>query len=130
MSKKVKCTDPIANFMATYWRGEQPLWSAFWVWGMGVGVIMDVIFSTMMRNRMAQSFYDSHAILKFLDHYGIFAMWMLGMMYFAWNFVSVWRCAPNASKPIYGYVARGVYVVFLVAAFMVLNNFGKILAAS
>jgi hypothetical protein len=100
--------DPIAKHVLSYWKGGEPLWAAFWIYGMFVGVLFDTLLTPSLRAQLAM--HDG----TFLSCWGIMAMFAMGLIYAVWNFVSVWRCAKNASKP-WGTVARVFYVLLLVA---------------
>ena len=85
------------DWVGAYWRGEMPLWQAFWVWGMFVGTLFGVVMCLSA----------VHVWLLLLEHLqsGMFALLLAYVLvvlhggwltYYTWHVVSVWRCAESA----------------------------------
>jgi hypothetical protein len=100
-----KPNDSIAKHVLSYWKGGEPLWAAFWIYGVFVGLLLEALFTLVFKRQMAGGYEGS-----LLDCWGIITLSIAATVYVVWNFVSVWRCAKNASKP-WGTVARSVYVI-------------------
>lgn len=108
------CADFAADFFATEiraWRGEEPLWKVFWLYGVAVssGVVGTYIVA----------FYDGHVLLRqfLLPCFAAYTFWIL---------VSVWRCADNTKEKFWGMLARFLTVAWagnaiLIIIFLQLN---------
>lgn len=104
--------DPVAAWIKSYWKGEQPLWAAFWIWGVFVGFWLDTLFVPTFKAAIEVATYAHQDPLGWLTQYHLLAIVMFALVYSVWNFVSVWRSA----KGVWGWLARGFYV--FVAAVM------------
>ena len=101
------------HLMSRYWHGEEPLWRAFWLWGVLGSWILAAIFGAA-----AAAFGVTAAL------YAITAIVMI--VYTVWILGSVWRCAPNVTSPQWTPIARALTVawalnVLLVGAFLGLD---------
>lgn len=100
-------TDPhmeplVARFFApeiAAWRGQQPLWKVFWVYGVSVSCALIAIY-----------------LLAFLS--GQVALRQVFVFcfapYTAWILVAIWRCAGNSRELYWGMVARFLTVAWAV----------------
>jgi len=87
------------------WRGEEPLWKIFWVYGVAASGVLIVLY--------VLGFYlDRIALRQMLVP--CFAA------YTAWILVSVWRCANNTREKFWGMLARLLTVAWACNAIMVL----------
>jgi hypothetical protein len=91
-----------------YWRGHGPLWKAYWLYGvLGSNVLAIILFWLIKRGSLATLW--SQIVLALLAAYTV------------WIVVSVWRCAFNVEKPLYGHMARALTVAWALNASMVLG---------
>ena len=84
------------NIIVSMWRGEQPLWKVFWVWGLGLTLF--IWLSSYL------------ATVK-----GFALMWWVAVFIITlpvnvWWLVSVWRCSNN-TKLIWQILARFMVVI-------------------
>jgi hypothetical protein len=89
---------PISKFAAEFfaaelcvWRGEQPLWKVFWVYGVATSGVLITFYII--------AFYVDHVALRQV-------LLFCFAPYTAWILVSVWRCANNTEERIWGLFAR------------------------
>jgi hypothetical protein len=89
---------PISKFVAEFfaaelrvWRGEQPLWKVFWVYGVATSGVLITFYII--------AFYVDHVALRQV-------LLLCFAPYTAWILVSVWRCANNTEERIWGLFAR------------------------
>jgi len=93
------------------WRGQQPLWKVFWLYGVATSGVMITFY--------VLGFY--------LDHVALHQVLLLCFApYTAWILVSVWRCANNTEERIWGSFARFLTVAWacntiLVVVFLQIN---------
>jgi hypothetical protein len=87
------------------WRGEEPLYKVFWVYGVVVSFIMAIFFGAAL--------YAKRAGLQE-------ALLVLFAVYTIWILVSVWRCAKNTQEAYWGLLARQLTVIWAGNALMLL----------
>jgi hypothetical protein len=87
----------------TAWRGQQPLWKVFWLYGVAVSSVLIAIY-----------------LFAFLiEGVGLRQILILCFApYTAWILVSIWRCASNAREPFWGILARFLTVAWACNATM------------
>ncbi len=91
-----------------YWRGHGPLWKAYWLYGVvGSNVLALTLFLLMERSALGSVWFE--LVLLLLAAYTI------------WIVVSVWRCAFNVEKSMYGHMARALTVAWAINALLVLG---------
>jgi hypothetical protein len=88
------------------WRGEEPLWKVFWGYGVAVSGIIAVAY--------ALAIDTGHIALQQI-------LLLLSAGYSAWILVSVWRCANNTRKSLFGLLARLLTVAWAGNVIMVLT---------
>jgi hypothetical protein len=81
----------------TAWRGNAPLWKAFWLYNIGLYFIVGLVLNVVLGD----------GALRWL--FGIF----LGLPFMLWSLVSLWRCASNTKLPLWSFLAR-VWVILSV----------------
>ena len=93
------------------WRGEEPLWKVFWVYGVATSVTIVALYVV--------AFYDGRIALRqvLLPCFAAYTAWIL---------VSVWRCASNTNEKLWSTLARFLTVAWagntiLVLTFLQLN---------
>jgi len=79
------------------WRGQQPLWKVFWMYGVATSSVLIAIY--------VFAFYVERVALRQILVF-CFAP------YTAWILVSVWRCANNAHEQFWGMLARFLTVAW------------------
>ncbi len=73
------------------WRGEQPLWKVFWLYGVAFSSSMIAVYVTAF----------------FADRVALRQMLLLAFApYTAWLLVSIWRCADNTHERLWSTIAR------------------------
>jgi hypothetical protein len=112
------CRSDITRFAADFvaaeiraWRGEEPLWKVFWVYGVATSVAIVALYVI--------AFYDGRMALRqvLLPCFAAYTAWIL---------VSVWRCASNTNEKLWSTLARLLTVAWagntiLVLIFLQLN---------
>lgn len=93
-------------FVVRYWRGEGPLWKAFWLYG--------VIPSNIATGLVAWGLASGR-----IGRGVVAALIVLLMMYTVWVLVSIWRCADNARTEFYGVMARALTAAWALNAVLV-----------
>lgn len=99
------------------WRGEQPLWKVFWVYGVAASSALIALYGI--------GFY--------VDRIALRQELLLGFVpYTVWILVSVWRCANNAENEFWGLMARLLTVAWacntiLIVVFLQFNLISKYL---
>jgi hypothetical protein len=87
------------------WRGEQPLWKVFWVYG--------VVTSGVLITFYVIAFYIDRIALRQV-------LLLCFAPYTAWILVSVWRCANNTEERIWGLFARLLTVAWACNTIMII----------
>jgi hypothetical protein len=96
------------SFVASYWRGQGPLWKVYWLYGvLGSNVLAAVLLSLIRQGALGTFWFQ--------------VVWLLLAAYTVWIVVSVWRCAFNVDNPLYGHMARALTVAWAINALMVLG---------
>jgi hypothetical protein len=91
--------------LKAHWQGEASLVSAYWF----VGVLGGFLFSVL--------FY------MFLETPIIDLVFIAWVPYFIFALVSIWRCAWNAKRKVWGYIAR--LIVIVNALYLVVSIIGQ-----
>lgn len=116
---EVKSTDKLAQLLARYWRGEEPLWAQFWLYGMVGGTILGTVntyFSQLFLSFMYRAFSRGNPIEMMFYIWPVVTLFGFWWTYYVWHVVSVWRCARNARHPIIGWLAR-IFVVLVTVGY-------------
>jgi hypothetical protein len=93
------------------WRGEQPLWKVFWVYGVASSIVLITLY----------------VIAFYIDRIALRQVLLLCFVpYTAWILVSMWRCAENTEERIWGLFARLLSVAWacntiMIVAFLQFN---------
>ena len=96
------------NVASYYWRGHGRLWKAYWLYGiLGSNVLALILLLLMQRGAIGNVWFQ-------------FVLLLLAA-YTVWIVVSVWRCAFNVEKPMYGHMARALTVAWAINALLVLG---------
>ena len=86
------------------WRGEQPLWKVFWIYG--------VVTSSVLITLYVIAFYADRAALRQV-------LLLCFALYTAWILISVWRCANNTEERVWGLFARFLTVAWACNTIMI-----------
>jgi hypothetical protein len=97
------------------WRGEEPLWRVFWVYGVALSIIgffgaTAVELGTAMSSGVVGTPSESTWFL----YYDIWLV--VSECYWVWLGVSLWRCAFNVRSHLWGHGARAVAVLVVIAS--------------
>jgi len=104
-----KAAKSATDFFATEiraWHGEEPLWKVFWVYGVATSVTIAAFW--------AVAIYDGRTALRQV-------LLLCFAAYTAWILVSVWRCASNTKKKLWGTLARFLTVAWAGNTILVLT---------
>jgi ABC-type sugar transport system permease subunit len=96
------------NVASYYWRGHGSLWKVYWLYGvLGSNLLALILLLLMQRGAIGSVWFQ--LVLLLLAAYTV------------WIVVSVWRCAFNVEKPMYGHMARALTVAWAINALLVLG---------
>ena len=96
------------SVISYYWRGEGPRWKVYWLYGvLGSTVLALILLLLMQRSALGSVWFQM--VLLLLAAYTV------------WIVVSVWRCAFNVEKPMYGHMARALTAAWAINALLVLG---------
>jgi hypothetical protein len=88
------------------WRGEEPLWKVFWVYGVATSVTIAAFWVVAI--------YDGRMALRQV-------LLLCFAAYTAWILVSVWGCAGNTKEKLWGTLARFLIVAWAANTILVLT---------
>jgi hypothetical protein len=98
-------TETMAGY---YWRGHGPLWKVYWLYGvLGSNILALILFVLMQRDALGSVWFQ--------------LVLLLIAAYTTWIVVSVWRCAFNVEKRVYGHMARALTVAWAINALLVVS---------
>lgn len=95
------------SYVMDHFRGNRPLWSAFWIVGVGGFMVVTFIAMLLMSMRIGRGVSALTLAIGLVQ----IAVW-LG--YFTVAPAAIWRCAYNTSRHAWGHLARG-FVIILIA---------------
>jgi len=90
-------------FIVAAWRGKEPLWRVFWLYGVLTSVVVTGAFLWLVITGAGGFGLRQILVVAFVP-------------YTAWILVSIWRCAFNARNEVYGHLARGMTIAWAVNA--------------
>ncbi len=88
--------------IAKSWRGSEPLWRVFWIYGVFVGLSFSLVGALLIWQKLL--------ILQI-------PLTVIYLGYLVWFYVSAWRCAFNCKSIIWGYITR-ILVALSIVAFL------------
>lgn len=108
--------EAVQAFILQLWRGEAPLWVAFWVYGQGIYAVLMATYFAMykfgmeilapLREKLAESTSPLVPVVQGLaTMVNVVDAVAFGLFTMLW-FVAVWRCAPNTDWVVWEYAAR------------------------
>ena len=114
--RRVLALEVLGAFMGRYWRGQERLWKAFWLFGIvgfsvlgtAVGLVRGVVLDSQMWIGVGLIFWGLALVAA--------------LAYQVWVCVAIWRGAFNVGWKGWGYVSRGVVVLQAVAVVVSLIN--------
>lgn len=83
------------EFIADCWNGRVKLWLVFWIYGLLLGFILELIIEFILPENTLGAILGLTIILP----------WAI------WNTVSQWRCAFNTEFEFFGYLVRGLLII-------------------
>ena len=107
--KNNKSLNKIEDFLLSYWKGKQKLWKAFWV----MGFVFQIFF-----------FYFLLSLLYIGQLIGLtwsikITVFLISNIYTIWILVSIWNCAYNVKKKIWGDLSRVIVVLNIILLFLI-----------
>jgi len=103
---------PIEILLLSYWNGKQKLWKAFWLMGFVFQILFFFFLSLILVIGLALGLTWSIKIFIFL----------VSNIYTIWILVSIWNCAYNVKKKIWGDLSR--LLVIINTIFLILTYTG------
>ena len=107
--KNNKSLNKIEDFLLSYWKGEKKLWKAFWVMGF---VFQILIFYFLLFLLYVGQFIGLTWSIKI-------TVFLISNIYTIWILVSIWNCAYNVKKKIWGDLSRVIVVLNIILLFLV-----------
>ena len=99
----------IENFLFSYWNGKQKLWKAFWVMGFIFQFLIGYFLFLLLYIGQFIGLTWSIKITVFL----------ISNIYTIWILVSIWNCAYNVKKKIWGDLSRVIVVLNIILLFLI-----------
>ena len=107
--KNNKSLNKIEDFLLSYWKGKQKLWKAFWVMGFVFQILIFYFLLFLLYIGQLIGLTWSIKITIFL----------ISNIYTIWILVSIWNCAYNVKKKIWGDLSRVIVVLNIILLFLV-----------
>ena len=107
--KNNKSLNKIEDFLLSYWKGEKKLWKAFWVMGF---VFQILIFYFLLFLLYIGQFIGLTWSIKI-------TVFLISNIYTIWILVSIWNCAYNVKKKIWGDLSRVLVVLNIILLFLI-----------
>ena len=107
--KNNKSLNKIEDFLLSYWKGEKKLWKAFWVMGFVFQILIFYFLLFLLYIGQLIGLTWSIKITIFL----------ISNIYTIWILVSIWNCAYNVKKKIWGDLSRVIVVLNIILLFLI-----------
>ena len=107
--KNNKSLNKIEDFLLSYWKGEKKLWKAFWVMGF---IFQILIFYFLLFLLYIGQFIGLTWSIKI-------TIFLISNIYTIWILVSIWNCAYNVKKKIWGDLSRVIVVLNIILLFLI-----------
>jgi len=106
------------NVVARHWRGDLPLWAAYWVVGLVVTIVAGII-SAILGAVLGSSAYNPTVLFS-----GMITLWSLVAGLATWQLVGLWRSATkyNLARAAAGRHRAWGYLAQIAVVFGVLGN--------
>jgi len=89
------------QWFSSLWKGERPLWEAWWVLGISTYILMNLLyFIPIYFFQLSPSYYYSLVPISAL------------LQFFLW--ISIWKCASNVINKAWFYIARIMVLVGII----------------
>lgn len=96
-------------FVVKAWKGKEPLWRVFWLYGVLISALVTAVFLWLVATDAGSFGLRQLLLIAFVP-------------YTAWILVSIWRCALNVRNETYGHLARWLTVAWaLNTTFLVIS---------
>jgi hypothetical protein len=96
---KKRYTGAYRNLLSESWFGVAPLWKTFWLIGV-VGHLLVLVTTEFLLGFVPRSILSQSAMIW--SGTG----WLAYLFYAAFSSVCIWRCARNASSPVWAALSR------------------------
>ena len=107
--KNNKSLNKIEDFLLSYWKGEKKLWKAFWVMGFVFQIL--IFYFLLFLLYVGQSIGLTWSIK--------ITVFLISNIYTIWILVSIWNCAYNVKKKIWGDLSRVIVVLNIILLFLI-----------
>ena len=107
--KNNKSLNKIEDFLLSYWKGEKKLWKAFWIMGFVFQILIFYFLLFLLYIGQLIGLTWSIKITIFL----------ISNIYTIWILVSIWNCAYNVKKKIWGDLSRVLVVLNIILLFLI-----------
>jgi len=107
--KNNKSLNKIEDFLLSYWKGKQKLWKAFWIMGFVFQILIFYFLLFLLYIGQLIGLTWSIKITIFL----------ISNIYTIWILVSIWNCAYNVKKKIWGDLSRVIVVLNIILLFLI-----------
>ena len=107
--KNNKSLNKIEDFLLSYWKGEKKLWKSFWVMGFVFQILIFYFLLFLLYIGQLIGLTWSIKITIFL----------ISNIYTIWILVSIWNCAYNFKKKIWGDLSRVIVVLNIILLFLI-----------
>lgn len=97
------------SFIGRSWKGEEPLWKVFWLYGVLLGIVVNILVEIIKDMQLGQ--WVTLGALGF--RYLVYGIWLI---------VSQWRCAFNANWSIWGYIIRTLLFIGVCSYIFVMGS--------
>jgi hypothetical protein len=101
----------LIRYLGSLWKGHEPCWVAYWIFGVGITNLINFVGEKSLPADPTVEVSSARMCFAF-------AVLLLLLVHVVFMSVSVWRCAPNASHPVWTFLARAMLVVGLVVGGM------------
>ena len=108
-----KKKNKLESILFCYWNGKEKLWKAFWIMGFFLQFLVAYILLFLLYLGTSIGLTWSIKIIIFL----------LSNAYTIWIWVSIWNCAYNVEKKIWGHISRFIVILNLIIVILIYSGF-------
>ena len=105
LNSNVMCHDMLQTALL----GKERLWVAFWVYFIGAGIVLNVVFPILLLVVVL----ELSVVLVIMLWLGFVVLWFYWVWFAA---TAIWRSSNNASHSYFGYAAKAGFVSMFVAS--------------
>ena len=106
-NKEIK--NKLESILLNYWHGKEKLWKAFWIMGFFLQFIVAYVLLFLLYLGSSIGLTWSIKIIIFI----------LSNVYTIWIWVSIWNCAYNVKKKIWGHISRFIIILNLIIVILI-----------